>query len=67
MVLLIFVFQIDNTEVPLEQLPDLRISTVSSSVKKPGCDTDFPQWGEFTAQTEVTAGRVGGQCGCDPL
>ncbi|KAI9785255.1 MAG: hypothetical protein M1835_003372, partial [Candelina submexicana] len=51
------VTRVDNTEVPLEHLPDLKISAVSSQVTKADCETDFPQWGNSTLLADVTTGK----------
>lgn len=47
-------------EVAVADVPDLSLNVVSSPVVPAADETEFPQWGAFTALTSVTAGKPGG-------
>lgn len=46
--------------MPRDQVPDLKISVVSSVVTVAPSDDEFPTWGPFTVLTNVTNGRPAG-------
>ena len=56
----------DGTQVPRDQVPDLKISVVSSVVTKAPSDDEFPTWGPFTVLTNITNGRPAGLDHGDP-
>ncbi|KEQ72123.1 Di-copper centre-containing protein [Aureobasidium namibiae CBS 147.97] len=47
-------------EVAVADVPDLSLNVVSSPIVPAADETEFPQWGAFTALTSVTAGKPGG-------
>ncbi|KAI5244883.1 Di-copper centre-containing protein [Aureobasidium subglaciale] len=50
----------DGGEVAVADVPDLSLNVVQAQVTPAADETEFPQWGAFTALTSVTAGKVGG-------
>lgn len=54
--------QMDDTAVPTDQVPDLKVAVVSSLVQKATSKTDFPRWGDFTVHDSVTDSRPAGLC-----
>jgi len=51
----------DGTALPYDHYPHLKISIVSSEVKPPASDYDFPEWvGDFTVHDDLTSGKAGG-------
>ncbi|THZ10344.1 Di-copper centre-containing protein [Aureobasidium pullulans] len=50
----------DGGEVAVVQVPDLSLNVVQAQVTPAADETEFPQWGAFTALTSVTAGKAGG-------
>lgn len=50
----------DGTNIPRDQVPDLKISVVSSVVTKAQSDDQFPTWGPVTVLTNITDGRPAG-------
>ncbi|KAI4164925.1 MAG: hypothetical protein LQ342_001558 [Letrouitia transgressa] len=52
--------RMDDTEVPRDQVADLKFSVVSSTVTAAQSDSEFPSWGEFKAHLDITNGRPGG-------
>ncbi|MCJ1264839.1 hypothetical protein MMC22_004714 [Lobaria immixta] len=56
-------WRVTTTEVnvvPRDQVPHLKVSVVSSLVKKAESISEFPIWGEFTVHQDITDGRPGG-------
>ena len=53
-------FQMDDKDVPRDQVSDLKISVVTANVQAAKADDQFPVWGEFKVQTDVTNGRPAG-------
>ena len=56
----------DETVVPRDQVPDLKISVVSSVVTRAQSDDEFPTWGPVTVLTDITNGRPAGLDHGDP-
>ena len=54
------VAMMDGTEIALSSVPDLSVAVVQAQVNPASCDTEFPEWGPFTALVSVTQGRTGG-------
>lgn len=52
----------DDTAVPTDQVPHLKVAVVSSVVHKATSNTDFPRWGDFTVHDNVTDSRPAGLC-----
>lgn len=50
----------DDTAVPTDQVPDLKVSVVSALVQKATSPSDFPRWGDFTVHDNVTDSRPAG-------
>ena len=50
----------DDTEVPRDQVADLKFSVVSATVTAAQSASEFPSWGEFKAHQDITDGRPGG-------
>lgn len=58
--------QMDDSSVPTNEVPELKISVVSSCVTPAEAEDEFPSWGTFQVHTPVTAGRPGGLCEGEP-
>lgn len=58
--------QMDETSIPRDSVPDLKISVVSSVVTRAQSDDEFPTWGPFTVLTNITHGRPAGLCYGEP-
>ena len=56
------VTRMDDTNVPRDQVQELKISVVSCDVTPAESDDEFPTWGDFTVHTDITAGRPAGLC-----
>ena len=52
--------QFDGSDVPAENVADLKITVVSAQVKPAASDDQFPQWSDFTELTRITRGKPGG-------
>lgn len=50
----------EGGEVATADVPDLSLNIVSSPIVPAADETEFPQWGAFTALNSVTAGKPGG-------
>ncbi|KAL8967389.1 MAG: hypothetical protein Q9183_002944 [Haloplaca sp. 2 TL-2023] len=50
----------DDKDVPRDQVADLKISVVTADVQAAEADDQFPVWGDFKVQTDVTNGRPAG-------
>ena len=53
--------QMDDTRVPNEEVPGLKVSVVSAEVSRPGGNEDFPQWSPFSTRVDVTKDKPTGQ------
>ncbi|KAI9835969.1 MAG: hypothetical protein M1837_003559 [Sclerophora amabilis] len=54
------VTKLDDSPVDRDHVPELKISVISSPVRKATEDEDFPQWGDYTIHDDVTTGRPAG-------
>lgn len=52
------VWQLDDTVVANDDVPDLVITVVSALVQKAASVVEFPVWGAFQAQFNITSGQV---------
>lgn len=52
--------QMDDKDVPRDQVPDLKVSVVTANVQAAQAEDEFPIWGEMKVQTDVTDGRSAG-------
>ncbi|KAG9672204.1 Di-copper centre-containing protein, partial [Aureobasidium melanogenum] len=50
----------EGGEVNVADVPDLSLNVVSAPITPAANESEFPQWGAFTALTSVTAGKPGG-------
>jgi tyrosinase len=51
----------ENTEIPIDQVPGLQVSVLWSEVRPASSQYDFPQKiGEYHVLTAATSGRPGG-------
>ena len=57
---LTFIGQVTGEEVPVEQVPSLRVLAIGTPVSDGGAD-ELPEFGEPEALPDVTAGRPGGE------
>ncbi len=54
-------FQADGTDVPRDQVPDLKVSVVSAEVTLPTAMDELPVWSDdYTVHVDITDGRPGG-------
>ncbi|KAI9767433.1 MAG: hypothetical protein M1840_005662 [Geoglossum simile] len=51
---------LNDTHVPRENVPDLKLSIMSVDVKKPESDDKFPTYFDYTIHRAITAGRPAG-------
>lgn len=56
----------DDSCVPTNEVPELKISVVSSCVTPAEAEDQFPIWGDFEVHTPVTSGRPGGLSDGEP-
>ncbi|KAG0642707.1 hypothetical protein HOY80DRAFT_917226 [Tuber brumale] len=57
----------DNTPIPIEEIPSLKVGVASVLVQIPTADHLLPTYGQWQRLYEVTAGRIGGLAKGDNL